>query len=441
MEENIMDLVKKVKEIQEKKEKIEKLQSDKEKISKEYDKYEKLTSTKSENDQENLYNIRKFKDVKRDYEQISNEEKVMQKIIDDIQVNLKLQLKELKKDTYKEINEKQEFIDIMEQGMKVAEEKGKKGTFDHKIPLINRRKAEIKELEEKLQEIDELTQVIDLIINGEYQKPTPQEPTPQEPAPQEPTPQEPIQQRPMQTKEYKGPEIEIQVNAQKNEVKLNFLGKEVAKNEAILDKEEIKSLYKRININDIIKETTGNKNIFYNLSVKRKLDPSIVKLLQDKDNRYLLEDYILSVETRTELLTIDKISYNLKDADKKDVIAISKYAKHAKKFAEIEGELAKGPIGRTIDGIKSFSGKLFGKVKTLAPVQKIFALNEPEIENEEALRNGEEEAKNLPRSAAREFKEQYEYKTTVTPRDKTPKVVSAKYTTKEKSNDGPEYDD
>ena len=174
----------------------------------------------------------------------------------------------------------------------------------------------------------------------------------------------------------------IEINGLANEVRLLYMGKEIKKNEAIIDSEERKALYKRIDINKIIGESIESKNIFKILNLKRKLDPAVVRLLQEEEYAENLDDYITSIYTGEELEKIGKLKYDLNGLDGKEQIEISKYAKHASGFAEIEGELAKGVIGRTIDGIKRISGKLFNKVKNLPSLTKTKLLGDGTINKE-----------------------------------------------------------
>ena len=159
-----------------------------------------------------------------------------------------------------------------------------------------------------------------------------------------------------------------------------------------INKNNINHLYYSTNLNNIIKNYTKSNNIFKNHNLKRKIDPIVVSLLSNNEGKLIKYVESLYFNEKDSQLPI---IYNLKDADEKDLISVSKYAKHAKAIAEINGELAKNSVERMIDGIKNIPNKLFNKIKTLKPAKKVLALNESEIYDTKKLENAEEEAKKM----------------------------------------------
>ena len=118
----------------------------------------------------------------------------------------------------------------------------------------------------------------------------------------------------------------------------------------------------------LVKRKSRKCNIFEILNLKRKLDPSICKLLineiherknaftNKKEKIYLLGEYIYAIHNKEDHGLMYKninIKYNLKDDNEKTVSKISKYAKYAREIADIEGKLTKNPIARFIDKIKN----------------------------------------------------------------------------------------
>ena len=230
------------------------------------------------------------------------------------------------------------------------------------------------------------------------EKPAQEEAAQEKPAQEEPTQEKPVQEKPVQEKpvqeepvpEELEPDL-INIDAKTNKVQLIVNGKKYNETDVVMNYKVKKELYKRLDINEKIREYIGNINIFNVWNIKRKLDPSIVKLLEDDRD---LREYIQSVHLK-ELSSAIDINYDLRDADEETVAKISKYAKYAKdiEYVNIYGELKSNNIFSKI--ISSVKG-LFDKNK-LNSAEKREALYEG-VEDPKALEAAQKKVDNMSRT-------------------------------------------